>query len=287
MIHSGHRSERQADPHALQALEHYVRKGRLGVEGWFARCDAQIFAALLSAQCARGRDGAVAEIGVHHGKSFIPLAISNQGKRCYAIDVFGSQHLNVDQSGSGDRARFLANLARHGVDPNGIVVDARLSMAVTSQDILRRVGTVRFFHIDGGHHLEAVVADLQLAASTLDGSGVIVLDDALRPEWPEVAMGMFAYLAQSPGIVPFALGFNKAYLCRSEHAGDYREVLLADPFLQMYLSKRYRVSREEILVFQHYPLPEWNLRQRLVHHLKLHHPDLAYALWRRSRAKAG
>lgn len=260
-------------------LSAYSRSGKNSVRGWLARCDAELFQTLLTAQVERNIDGAVAEIGVHHGKSFIPMAISNGGRKSYAIDIFGRQDLNIDASGSGDKQRFLSNLRRFGVAPDGITIDQRLSTAVLPADIDSAVGKVRFFHIDGGHHLDAIVNDLYLAEAVMLPEGIIAVDDVFRPEWPEVSMGLFNYLAgKKRDFVPFAVGFNKTYLCERACAETYRSHLLENDFLSMYLTKRYKVSQDEMLIFQAYPLPEWGLKQRVSNYLKVFHPDLAYSL---------
>lgn len=263
----------------------YSRSGKNSVNGWFARCDAELFRALLTVQVERNIAGAVAEIGVHHGKSFIPMAISNGGQRCYAIDVFGHQDHNIDASGCGDRGQFLANLQRFGVVADGITIDQRLSTAVLPAQIEASVGKVRFFHIDGGHHLEAVLNDLYLAESVMMPEGIIAVDDVFRPEWPEVSMGLFNYLAgKKRDFIPFAVGFNKTYLCERAAAESYRSHLLQNDFLSMYLTKRYRVSQEEILIFQAYLLPERGLKIRIFDYLKMFHPDLAYSLLKLKRS---
>lgn len=265
--------------HVNDRLSVYSRSGKNSVGGWLARCDAELFQALLTVQVQRNISGAVAEIGVHHGKSFIPLAISNGGRRCYAIDIFGRQDLNIDASGSGDKRQFLENLKRFGVATQGITIDQRLSTVVKPADIEASVGKVRFFHIDGGHHLEAVVNDLYLAEAVMLPEGIIAVDDVFRAEWPEVSMGLFNYLAgKKRDFIPFAVGFNKMYLCERACAEVYRSYLLKNEFLSMYLTKQYKVSQDEILIFQVYPLPEWGLKRRAMNYLKVCHPGLAYSL---------
>ncbi|TCT06068.1 class I SAM-dependent methyltransferase [Aquabacter spiritensis] len=264
-------------------LETYVRRGRTRVAGWLSRCDAEMFRVLLTCQSAAGLAGSVVEIGVHQGKSFILLALANAGQDCYAIDVFDAQHLNLDASGAGDKARFLANLARFGLDPGAIAIDARPSQAVTAEDIRARVGAARFFHVDGAHHVDAVLHDLALAEASLGDGGILAVDDVFRPEWPDVSLGLFSHIARGETrLVPFAIGFNKTFLCRAAHADRYRAALRESALLRLYFTKSYRVAREEILVFQAYPLPEWRLRTRAAFYLKLYHPDLALILqqWR-------
>lgn len=265
---------------ATHQIAAYVRKGKNKIEGWLARSDAEIMYALLGHQSNTGMSGSVVEIGVHHGKSFILLALCNRGRDCYAIDVFGDQALNVDMSGKGDKAIFLANLTSSGIDQGNIVIDERLSFEVTAGDIVSKVGKTRFFHIDGGHHLEAVRNDLELADQSLADFGIIAVDDVFRPEWPEVSIGTLQHAYREPrSLVPFAIGFNKTYLCRPAYAGEYRSAICQSDFLQMYISKTYEASADEFLVLQRYPLPEWGLAPRLFNYLATYHPDLAFRIW--------
>lgn len=260
----------------------YARIGKNAIDGWLARCDAEILLALLFSQATNGVVGTgVAEIGVHHGKSFILLALSNSGRGCYAIDIFDRQEFNRDGSGEGSKRRFIESLVRFGIDPDDVVIDQRPSSEVTAPDILNAVGRVRLFHIDGGHHVAAVLNDLNLATEVLDERGVIVVDDVFRPEWPEVSAGLFSFLDRQGGdVIPFAIGFNKTYLCRRSVADYYRGVLLGNEFLKMYFEKTYKVFRDEVLVFQSYPLAEWGFWSRVRYYLVTYHPDLAFAMHR-------
>jgi len=54
---------------ATGLLNQYITRGKDSIEGWFSRCDAEIFTTILTAQKEMNINGAVAEIGVHHGKS--------------------------------------------------------------------------------------------------------------------------------------------------------------------------------------------------------------------------
>ncbi len=259
----------------------YAKRGKNLIDGWFARSDAEIFLSLLAHQSTHGHLGAIAEIGVHHGKSFIMMALANDGNKCYAIDIFGQQKLNVDRSGKGDKNIFLRNLARFEIAPDRVVIDERLSSDVTPQDIIGAVEKISFFHVDGGHHLAAIAHDLILAEAVMTDHGIIAVDDVFRPEWPEVSMGTFLHLGKSDcELVIFAIGFNKSYLCHKSHAKEYQAALLKNDFLRMFLAKKYQVSRNEILVFQHYPLPEWGITTRVRNYLKTYHPDFAYLVSR-------
>ena len=95
-------------------IENYIRRGKFYVDGWLRTEAAQIVVALTERQRSLGVAGGIAEIGVHHGKLFILLYLLGQAsEKAVAIDLFEDQHLNVDQSGSGDLAKFRSNLERH------------------------------------------------------------------------------------------------------------------------------------------------------------------------------
>jgi hypothetical protein len=156
-----------------------------------------------------------------------------------------------------------------------VVLDGRSSTSVTAADILTSVGPARFFSIDGGHQLDVVRNDLLLAGEVLAEHGVVALDDFLRPEWPDVSAGYFAWLDKSSGsLVPFAIGINKLYLCRRGWVARYQEVLRSSEFLQCFLVKHCNLCGTEIPVFQRFLLTEWGAKQRLVEYLKFYHPDL-------------
>lgn len=263
-------------------LADYVRSGSKTVAGWLARVDGEIFVEVMRHQREQGLAGAVAEIGVHHGRSFIALCLGLQpGEMAYAIDIFEDQAKNLDRSGLGDRAQFEANLERFGIEKGTVFIDARGSDEVAPHDILSKVGPVRVFSVDGGHWREIVVNDLKLAASVLSDHGVIVLDDFMRPEWPDVSLGLFEWFESSDkSVVPFAIGYNKLYLCRRDDVDAYQRAVATD-FLSAFQSKTYNFLGVEVPVFQTYQLPEWGKRDRLLAYLRLYHPDLYVRLGKR------
>ena len=58
-----------------QRLAQYCASGRKQVHGWLNPVDAEMFLQILLLQDSLGIQGGTAEIGVHHGKSFIPLCL--------------------------------------------------------------------------------------------------------------------------------------------------------------------------------------------------------------------
>ena len=94
-----------------ERLERYRTQGLAEVEGWFEPESAELMAALLLHQIDAGHTSGVAEIGVHHGRSFLLLANGLvPGESAVALDLFEQQEQNPDGSGKGDRGRFEQNL---------------------------------------------------------------------------------------------------------------------------------------------------------------------------------
>jgi hypothetical protein len=259
----------------------YFVNGRDEIPGWFFRIDAEIFYLVTNAQNSEGWNGAVAEIGLHYGKSFVALCLALKNtERAYGIDVFDRQDLNKDGSGRGNRSAVENNLTRWGVDLSSVILDGRSSEIVMAQDILKSVGDVRFFSIDGGHWYDIVCGDLLLAERTLAKFGVIAIDDFLRPEWPDVSNAYFSWhRSKSKPLIPFAIGFNKLYLCDQDYAQFYGDVLDNSAFLRSFVTKRYNFIGRNVPVYQRFVSPEdFGFRGLFRWYLKARHPGLSFGL---------
>jgi hypothetical protein len=257
-------------------LSAYVSGGSKLPSGWFARVDAEIFRIILERQNENNWAGAVAEIGVHHGRSFIAMCLALQdSEKAYCIDVFEAQHLNKDLSGRGNRVVFQQNLEKYRVDLRRVIVDAKSSQDVRPNDIMAAVGPVRLFSIDGGHWQKIVESDLKLAESCISEHGVIALDDFQRSEWPEVSAGYFGwYIGRRRPVVPFAIGFNKLYICQEQFAEAYKRALAESSFLSNFLNKEVVFQGAQVPVYQPYLLPEQSLWSRFITYAKIFSPDL-------------
>jgi len=254
----------------------YGQSQRKTVEGWLSETDAKIFELILKQQSDLGLVGSVAEIGLHHGKSFILLCTFLQpNEKAYGIDVFESQILNLDSSGLGNKRKLLGNLHRFYCDMSQIILDERQSELVKVSEIQVAVGGIRFFSIDGGHWYSTVLNDLKLAKECLITGGVIAVDDYLRPEWPDVGRAFHAWYAlNSEDFEVVAIGFNKIYLAHPSWAPLYRENLLQDPYMRSYISKFYTFDNVKVPIYSIFFLPEWNISMRIKHLLKMYHPHL-------------
>jgi len=265
---------------STNGLSRYLSRRKDEVQGWFSYVDAQLLGTITNLHNERGFRGAVAEIGVHHGKMFIALCLSlSQGERAYAIDVFDDQSLNIDKSGRGDRAIFESNLRKFGVPFDNVVIRQCSSLDVRAEEILRSVGSVRFFSIDGGHWREIVENDLSIAEGCLSEFGVIALDDFHRPEWPEVSLGYFDWCVKRRVLLePFAIGFNKLYICRPEVRAHYQAAIMNNPSLTMFRVKEVVFQGISMPVFSQYLFPDYGMRKNLTKYLLASHPKTLSAL---------
>jgi hypothetical protein len=258
-----------------EQLNHYVEAGIRQVQGWFGRVDAEIYRGVITAQNEAGLGGAMAEIGVHHGKSFIAMCLGLQDQdRAYCVDIFEDQHLNKDFSGMGSRIKLEENLRRFGIAPEAVVITKSSSLDITAADILAAVGEVRFFSVDGGHWLEIVRNDLTIAEGCLAEHGVIAIDDFHRAEWPDVSAGYFAWhSARTKPLVPFAIGSNKLYVCHQKWIDFYRERIDNTPFLRSLKTKHSEFQGIEIPVFQSLLLPDATVNTRFRRYMMTYHPE--------------
>ena len=206
----------------INKFEIYRHLGHKFVSGWLAAEVLDILAVLDSAQRAKNISGAVAEIGVHHGRFFIALnLLQDEDEQSVAIDVFGDQDLNIDNSGKGDLAAFRRNMRRWS-SLDSVSVHQGDSTRLSANRVRELAsGEVRLFSVDGGHTDPIVFSDMNLAEGTLSSGGIVIADDVFNQEWPGVSTGTLRYIEESRRLVPFAIGFNKVFFCDPDYAEYY------------------------------------------------------------------
>lgn len=193
--------------------------------------------------------GAVAEVGVHHGKYFLALASSALPEEPkIAIDVFESQQLNIDNSGNGSKELFLKHSTEVGV--RNIRIVQRDSQQVSPND-LRPYGPIRMFSVDGAHYHKAALHDLVLAARSLSCAGILILDDFLNPEWIGVTEAAFSFFTQLHDFAPFMVLCNKLFVAKTQYHAAYLSFVAGLPFVKCTLNdRRYHASRYTLAGFQ-------------------------------------
>jgi hypothetical protein len=205
-----------------ERVETYARSGARRVRGWLDPGAARLIAELGSNQSSQG---AVGEIGVHHGKLFVLLDLLRRpGEASVAIDLFEEQHLNVDHSGQGDRQIFEANLARYSGGASSVDIRTADSTTLSTDDLLAwGRGPYRLFSVDGGHTADITAHDLRIASGALEEGGLMILDDYFNGAWPGVSEGTCRFMATSPDLEAIGSGFNKMFFARPEAAEAYRQ----------------------------------------------------------------
>lgn len=208
---------------AAVSLDEYLANIH-SVQGWLNNSTAVLSHALMRHQTEIGIAGNACEIGVHHGRYFIAVALGlTSSERGIAIDLFEAQDQNIDRSGKGDRALFERNVARF-LDPAKVTAVAGNSLQMSASDILS-YGAMRFFSVDGSHTTAATVNDLRLAEASLVPGGIVAADDLFNPAWTGVISGVSDYLRGSPQLRPFALVPNKLLFCHPDYVAKYRAFL--------------------------------------------------------------
>jgi hypothetical protein len=227
-------------------LKTYVRRQNRRVSGWFNRADGEIFMSVLLDQKERALAGSALEIGVHHGRSFIPLSLtSSPSAPAIAVDIFEDQHHNtIDPSGRGDYKAFMGNLKRFGND-NCVKIITSSSLELFPDSIGREI---RFASVDGGHWHDAVLNDLKLVEACAGSDCVIALDDMFNPDYAEVMVACFDWLRTAPAFRAFAVSGGKIYFCRPGHESHYKEVLLKNFYILFNNKKTLRFANSEVLV---------------------------------------
>ncbi len=210
-------------------LNRYVAGGFGEVSGWMAPAPVETLRDLAAAQ---DEGGHVAEIGIHHGQTFILLALlCGEGERAVGFDLFEMQSENVDSSGLGDRDQLEHNLHSAGVADDRVRVETKNSLRLQPGHIVDLAGgRIRLFSVDGGHTAVTTMNDLWVADRCLTRGGIVVLDDAFSSVWPAVGEGMHSYLRhRSCQLIPFGVVDNKTYFTNTTQAAERYRTLLRRP----------------------------------------------------------
>lgn len=207
----------------MDNLSQYLSSGAKRVSGWLNPVSAAFIASISKHQRQIGFAGSSGEIGVHHGKLFLLLHImADLDRPSFAVDLFEDQHLNADSSGKGDYQRFMSNVDRWAGRRDAVKIFKGSSLDLDPSAVIAGCGRSRLFSVDGGHTTECTLNDLQIAEAVSEPHGVVVIDDVFNEFFPEVSMGMNAYVAKGR-LRPFAITPNKLYLADPEHLSGYRK----------------------------------------------------------------
>jgi hypothetical protein len=196
------------------------------IEGWLYPQQVAYLKSFSAYQHEIGVYGTVAEIGVHHGKLFAPLVgYSHPSERALALDLFeGQQQENVDAAGSGSQlavVRTLTEITGIPRDQYTLVPGNSLRLSARNFSALN-APAFRVFSVDGGHSLETVLHDFNVAACGLRQGGIIILDDWLNGPWIGATEAIVFIAHAYTDLVPFFHGHNKLWFTTRSHARLYR-----------------------------------------------------------------
>ena len=207
------------------AVDAYLRYGMFSVAGYLDLLDARIMRLLLAFQGEKGILGNLCEIGVHHGRLFLILALCRRAnERALAIDLFEDDKFNFPSRHHRGRDRALiTNALRLGISLSEDEILKTSSLDIQEKDILARtVGPMRFFSIDGNHGYRYFENDLRLATRTISNEGIIVVDDFFNVNFPDVTFAAYNFLKNTDEVVPFLVTPSKLYLTRPSMAIAYQ-----------------------------------------------------------------
>jgi Methyltransferase domain len=234
---------------ARERMSRYLRWNYYQTEGYLHRLDAMIIREIVAGQIKNEIHGSLAEIGVHYGRSFFLLATGrSKAEKSLAIDLFEDDDLHKSRQG-GRFLGFKANSLKYGFALSQDEILKSSSLEISPSEIVKRVGPVRLFSIDGGHMYKHVAHDLALAERVLVAGGVICIDDAFTPLWPEVAIATFDWLRAAIGrFVPFMSTAGKLYVCRPEYVDFYCGIIKQDKGLASRIFRTVHVLEQPVLV---------------------------------------
>lgn len=173
-------------------------------------------------------EGGVMEIGVEKGKFFIGLnSLVPETMTSYAVDIFGETDLTKDNGAYTTKELFTNNLKaldiHKGKNVKVIQGDS------TNRELYKGMKKSHIISVDGAHHVEYVLNDMQVANNLLTDRGFVIMDDFLWPTWVSVIEAVVLYLYKKPTMVPFAFGFNKMYMCKISQQDKYKAYLAEIP----------------------------------------------------------
>lgn len=221
-----------------ETLSKYIRTSHKKWDGWAALNDIYIAGYLSKVQHNRmGLQGTVGEIGVHHGKFTLPIAMfALPNEPLWAADLFDTlQEQNVDRSGKGNRRIFSQHLNEYGIttttnNNNTEESDSQLKiLAINSLELkpshLDGFDAFRMLSVDGGHTHDLTINDLLFSCEVIREGGIVILDDFVNIGWLGVVSGLFFFVKSQPYLQPFYWGDNKLFLTTPGYGEKYIESL--------------------------------------------------------------
>ncbi|CAM1343804.1 class I SAM-dependent methyltransferase [Tenacibaculum amylolyticum] len=237
------------------------------VEGWLEKEAMLILNILNNVQAKNKINGNCFEIGVHHGKSSIFFSkLLNKNEQLDICDIFENQSANVSKSGHGNKTLFEKNFNTHG-NNNLRNVHHCLSSNIAIDSLTKEY---RLFHVDGGHHANEALEDLEIAKKMLVDGGLIIVDDPFREDWPGVTEAIVEFLNKNKEFTPIFCGFNKLIITQRTYSNLFLDVLRDEKvrknnkFNKLFTKEEKLFCEDKMLVFK---FKTMNWKRKLKYHL--------------------
>lgn len=179
------------------------------VEGFFSDESQAVWDFLLAMQEACAIAGGFMEIGVWRGKSAYLGALHAGPLESIVL---------VDINEIADVAETIRSFHPENVS---VVTGRSSSLFRANQEYAEHRGTMRFFHVDGGHSGYGTFADIVIASEMVGDRALISIDDFGNMRYPQLHAAVYKFLFQRPDFMMVLCGAGKAYLCRTEDFAFY------------------------------------------------------------------
>ena len=239
---------KSASGRSISYMENYIKVVNT-IEGWFGW---DSICPLLEIVNKNQKEGNILEIGVHHGKSFIPMTtLLRNNEIAVAVDVFEDQQFNYDNSGGAGLAasgslKLIENIKKvYPTDEifNKIKIIKNDSTKMDYNNFLNFTNgdKYRIISIDGCHTKSATLIDLRNAIKILSNDGIIILDDYFSKPWPGVKFGIDTFMEKNNNYRLVYLNANKFIICHRDNYTKYINLLgnLKDNSARKYESQCY------------------------------------------------
>lgn len=204
------------------------------VPGYFYPIDIILFYCVLK-HIQKDIDGDICEIGVAEGKSAICLSeFKREKENFYLYDIFSRLNREITSRNIKKFGNY-SNVEWNLVDSTSLKLDE-----------VKFQNKLRLLHIDGCHEHWAVLSDLSLFSNFVRDDGIIVMDDYNDYEYPGVNSATTQYCLSKENDREwriFAIGDNKAYLCRKNlHSKYINSVLEFMQIFNSYLNRPFEIK---------------------------------------------
>jgi hypothetical protein len=189
------------------------------IEGFFNDESQAIWDFLLAAQSGHGISGGFMEIGVYRGKSALLGALHAQpSESVVLVDIWVAPDV-TEKIREVHPEKVVAVTGGSSSRFRGTAVHEQYR------------GTMRFFHVDGGHSCFGAYTDIVTGSEMVGDRPLISIDDFGNMRYPQLHAAVYKFLFERPDFRMVLCGANKAYLCRTEDFAFY-DALIREHLVQ-------------------------------------------------------